>query len=142
MTADSAQRDLFAAPDRLHRVHAAPARGKGGCRVDIGSITWRPEGPGALEERRACAYRMALAWNLCEGWPTAALERGVLREVDELAEQLAAAVLSGGPAEDVATIARRLRGAFAERDRHFDMTGGRPADCDRCYPPAAEDDRT
>lgn len=123
--------------DRLHRIHAAPATGKGGCRLDVGGVTWRGEGGG--DGRRAMAHRLGLAWNLLEGWPTEALERGVLREVDDLAHELADEVLALGDdaPRELTRIATLLRAAFAERDPHQDLTDGRPADCDACYPPEA-----
>lgn len=58
---------------QLHRIHAAPAAGKGGVSFDVGPVRWRPEG-GSPEERRAMAYRLSYTWNLCEGMPTELLE--------------------------------------------------------------------
>ena len=36
---------------RWHRVHAAPASGRGGCSLDIGPVRWRGEG-GEQETKR------------------------------------------------------------------------------------------
>lgn len=82
------------------------------------------------------AYRLALCWNICEGWPTAELERGVLREVDDLARELVDEVLALGDdaPRELARIATLLRSAYAARDVHQDLTDGRPADCNACYP--------
>lgn len=64
------------------------------------------------------AYRLALCWNICEGWPTAELERGVLREVDDLARELVDEVLALGDdaPRELARIATLLRSAYAARD--------------------------
>ena len=60
---------------RWHRVHAAPASGRGGCSLDTGPVRWRGEG-GTQEGKRELAYRLALCWNLAEGWPTEPSKRG------------------------------------------------------------------
>jgi hypothetical protein len=44
---------------RWHRVHAAPASGRGGCSLDIGPVRSRGEG-GTQEVKRELAYRLAL----------------------------------------------------------------------------------
>jgi len=70
------QGSLFDEPresKRWHRVHAAPASGRGGCSLDIGPVRWRGEG-GDQETKREVAYRLAVCWNVAEGWPTEALE--------------------------------------------------------------------
>lgn len=120
--------------DGLHRVHAAPAAGKGGNSVDIGAVRWRGESS-AGAPKREMAHRIATCWNVLEGWPTAALEAGCLREVDDAALALLSA-LEGETLTQEGNLAReRLRAAFAARDPQQDLSGGRPADCDDCYPP-------
>lgn len=115
--------------DRLHRIHAAPS--EKGNRVDIGVVAWRGEG-GDWEAKRATSRRIAVCWNIAEGWPTAALEAGVLRDVDEAARDLLEAFGADplGPAAEAA--AARLRAAFAKRDPQQDLTNGRPHDCAGC----------
>lgn len=122
----------------LHRIHASPAAGKGGNSVDIGASRWRGEG-GTSDIKRGVARRIAVAWNVCEGWRTEDLERGVLCEVDQLAVDLVNAVLHGTRELAEAT-ALRLRDALSRRDGHQDLRDGRPADCERCYPLGADDD--
>ena len=51
------------------------------------SQRWRGEG-GDQETKRELAYRLALCWNLAEGWPTEALEEGILRSVEDTLVQL------------------------------------------------------
>jgi hypothetical protein len=130
------QASLFDEPPeskRWHRVHAAPASGRGGCSLDIGPVRWRGEG-GDQETKRELAYRMAVCWNVAEGWPTEALEKGILRSVeDRLAELLA--LLDGRSAEvpdDVRALGERLSRLLEERDAHYDVTDGRPHDCATC----------
>jgi hypothetical protein len=130
------QGSLFDEPGeskRWHRVHAAPASGRGGCSLDIGPVRWRGEG-GDQETKRELAYRMAVCWNVAEGWPTDALEKGILRSVeDRLAELLA--LLDGRSAEvpdDVRALGERLSRLLEERDAHYDVTDGRPHDCATC----------
>ena len=118
---------------RWHRVHAAPASGRGGCSLDIGAIRWRGEG-GDQETKREVAYRLALCWNLAEGWPTKALEKGVLRSVEDMLAQLLELleVRSEEVPDDVRTLTNRLARLLEERDTHFDLTDGRPHDCTAC----------
>ena len=130
------QASLFDEPQestRWHRVHAAPASGRGGCSLDTGPVRWRGEG-GDQETKRELAYRLALCWNLAEGWPTEALEKGILRSVEdtlvELLELLE--VRSEDIPDDVRTLGARLSRLLEERDTRFDLTDGRPHDCAAC----------
>ena len=130
------QGSLFDEPrtsKRWHRVHAAPASGRGGCSLDIGPVRWRGEG-GDQETKRELAYRMAVCWNVAEGWPTEALEAGILRSVEdglvELLEVLK--VRSEEVPEDVRVLGERLSRLLEERDAHYDLTDGRPHDCAAC----------
>jgi hypothetical protein len=43
---------------KLHRIHAAPASGKGGCSFDVGTVRWRGEG-GDQAEKREMARRLS-----------------------------------------------------------------------------------
>jgi hypothetical protein len=118
---------------RWHRVHAAPASGRGGCSLDIGPIRWRGEG-GTQGAKRELAYRLSLCWNLAEGWPTEALEKGILRTVEDTLVELLD-FLDRRPAEvpaDIRTLADRLSCLLEERDTHYDLTDGRPHDCAAC----------
>lgn len=63
---------------KLHHIHAAAAAS----RVELDDLTWRGEG-GSLPRKREVARRLAVCWNVCEGIPTAELERGLLRLVFE-----------------------------------------------------------
>jgi len=118
---------------RWHRIHASPASGHGGCSLDTGLVRWRGEG-GTQEAKRELANRLALCWNLAEGWPTEALEKGVLRTVEdalvELLELLE--VRSNDIPDDVRTLADRLSRLLEERDTDYDLTDGRPHDCAAC----------
>ena len=97
------------------------------------SQRWRGEG-GDQETKRELAYRLALCWNLAEGWPTEALEEGILRLVEdtlvELLELLE--VRSKDILDDVRTLGKRLSRLLEERDTRFDLTDGRPHDCAGC----------
>jgi hypothetical protein len=77
---------------------------------------------------------MAVCWNVAEGWPTEALEAGILRSVEdtlmELLELLG--VWSKDIADDVRTLGARLSRLLEERDTRFDLTDGRPHDCAAC----------
>jgi hypothetical protein len=77
---------------------------------------------------------MAVCWNVAEGWPTEALEKGVLRSVEdglvELLELLEAR--SEEVPEDVRALGERLSRLLEERDTHYDLTDGRPHDCAAC----------
>ena len=130
------QGSLFDEPSeskRWHRVHAAPASGRGGCSLDVGPVRWRGEGSDQ-ETKRELAYRMAVCWNVAEGWPTDALEEGILRSVEErLVELLALLELhSDRVPEDVRVLSEPLSRLLAERDAHYDLTDGRPHDCRGC----------
>jgi hypothetical protein len=130
------QGSLFEEPresERWHRVHAAPASGRGGCSLDIGPVRWRGEG-GTQEEKRELAYRLALCWNLVEGWPTESLEEGILRSVEGALVQLLK-VLDERSQEvpvEIRIFADRLSRVLKERDLHYDLTDGRPHDCAAC----------
>lgn len=100
--------------DKLHRIHAAPQATR--VQFDGMGITWRGDG-GCIEEKTAMARRLAVAWNVCEGFPTPALERGLLRE---LVDAVAAGNLAAAQA------------AVAEMDLEVDTTGGRVHDCEPC----------
>ena len=118
---------------RWHRVHASPASGRGGCSLDTGPVRWRGEG-GDQETKRELAYRLALCWNLAEGWPTEALEKGILRSVEDGLVQLLALleVRSEDVPDDVRALAGRLSRLLEERDANYDLTDGRPHDCAAC----------
>jgi hypothetical protein len=135
------QGSLFDEPQeskRWHRVHAAPASGRGGCSLDTGPVRWRGEG-GDQETKRELAYRLALCWNLAEGWPTEALEKGILQTVEdalvELLELLE--VRSEEVPDDVRTLGNPLSRLLEERDTHFDLTDDRPHDCAACLAKSA-----
>ena len=130
------QGSLFDEPTqskRWHRIHASPASGRGGCSLDTGPVRWRGEG-GDQATKRELAYRLALCRNLAEGWPTEALEKGVLRTVEDGLVQLRALleVRSEDVPDDVRALAGRLSRLLEERDRHYDLTDGRPHDCAVC----------
>ena len=130
------QGSLFDEPSeskRWHRVHAAPASGRGGCSLDTGPVRWRGEG-GDQETKRELAYRLALCWNLAEGWPTEALEKGILRSVEDGLVQLLSLleVRSEDVPDDIRALTGRLSRLLEERDTHFDLTDGRPHDCAAC----------
>ena len=133
---DIRQGSLFHEPSeskRWHRVHAAPALGRGGCSLDTGPVRWRGEG-GDQETKRELAYRLALCWNLAEGWPTGVLEKGILRSVEDTLVELLD-LLDRRSAEvpaDVRTLGNRLSRLLEERDAHYDLTDGRPHDCSAC----------
>ena len=120
-------------PKLWNRVHAVPASGRGGCSLDIGPVRWRGEG-GDQEAKRELAYRMAVCWNVAEGWPTEALEAGVLRSVEDgLAELLELLeVRSEDVPDDVRMLGDRLLRLLEERDTHYNLTDGRPHDCAGC----------
>ena len=130
------QGSLFDEPGestRWHRVHAAPASGRGGCSLDIGPTRWRGEG-GDQETKRELAYRLAVCWNVAEGWPTDALEAGVLRSVEDALVQLLELLeaRSKEVPDEIRTLGNRLSRLLEERDTHYDLTDGRPHDCAAC----------
>jgi hypothetical protein len=130
------QGSLFEEPresKRWHRVHAAPASGRGGCSLDIGPTRWRGEG-GDQETKRELAYRLAVCWNVAEGWPTDALEAGVLRSVEDALVQLLDLIgeRSQEVPDDMRTLAARLSRLLEGRDAYYDLTEGRPHDCPAC----------
>ena len=130
------QGSLFDEPHeskRWHRVHAAPASGRGGCSLDIGPVRWRGEG-GDQETKRELAYRMAVCWNVAEGWPTEALEAGILRSVEDGLAQLLELleVHSKEVPDEVRALRERLLRLLDERDGHYDLAEGRPHDCEAC----------
>jgi hypothetical protein len=108
---------------RHHRIHAALTRGNS---IDIGSYRIRIEGA-ASPEKTAMAYRLAFAWNMAEGIPLVALEKGAVRAFHEAADALLAAVLAG---QDPAASAERLRDADAAL--MLDTTDDRLHDCHHC----------
>lgn len=118
----------------LHRMHASVANGKGGNSFDVDSVRWRGEaGKGA--DKRAMARRLAVCWNVCEGWPTEALEAGVLRNADTAAQDLLAAldhvdltVVAVDRSPEICGAMKRLREALAKRDTHYDLRNGLPHD--------------
>ena len=118
---------------RWHRVHAAPASGRGGCSLDTGAVRWRGEG-GTQEVKRELAYRLALCWNLAEGWPAEALEKGIFRSVEDSLVQLLELlqVRSEDVPEYIRTLGNRLSRLLEERDTHYDLADGRPHDCAAC----------
>ena len=107
--------------------------GRGGCSRDTGPVRWRSEGV-TEETKRQFSYRLALCWNLAEGWPTEALERGVLRSVEDALVELLGLleVRSEDIPDDVRTLGDRLSRLLEERDTRFDLTNGRPHDCAAC----------
>jgi len=130
------QGSLFDEPGeskRWHRIHASPASGRGGCSLDIGPVRWRGEG-GDQETKRELAYRLAVCWNVAEGWPTEALEEGILRSVEDTLVELLelVEVRSEDIPDDVRALGQRLSRLLKERDTHFDLTDGRPHDCAAC----------
>ena len=72
--------------------------------------------------------------NLAEGWPTEALEEGILRSVEdtlvELLELLE--VRFEDIPDDARTLGARLSRLLDERDVHYDLTDDRPHDCAAC----------
>ncbi len=130
------QGSLFDEPGeskRWHRVHAAPASGRGGCSFDIGPTRRRGEG-GDQETKRELAYRLAVCWNVAEGWPTDALEAGLLRSVEDGLVRLLDILetRSEDVPDDVRALGERLSRLPEERDAHSDLTKGRPHDCPAC----------
>ncbi len=114
-------------------MHAAPASGRGGCSLDTGPVRWRGEG-GDQAAKRELAYRLALCWNLAEGWPTDALEKGILRSVEDTLVQLLDLLRarSNEIPDEIRTLGERLSRLLSERDTHYDLTDGRPHDCAAC----------
>jgi len=102
---------------RLHRLHAANQATR--VQFDTLGITWRGDG-GSVELKTEMAHRLALCWNLCEGFTTETLERGMMRDLPQ-------AVYDG----DIDT-ARRL---VSEMDRAVDRSDGRLNDCVQCGAP-------
>jgi len=94
---------------------------------------WRGEG-GNQDTKRELAYRLALCWNLAEGWPNEALEKGILRSLEDGLVQLLALleVRSEDIPDDIRTLGKRLSLLLEERDTHYDLTDGRPHDCAAC----------
>jgi hypothetical protein len=82
-----------------------------------GEQTWRMDGRAPLDLKAAVARRLAVCWNVCEGFPTEQLELGLLRE-------LCNAVAAG----DIA----KAQELLAKSDRGCDTTDGRLHDCQPC----------
>jgi hypothetical protein len=82
-----------------------------------GEQTWRMDGRAPLELKAAIARRLAVCWNVCEGFPTDQLELGILKELCD-------AVAAG----DIA----KAQEALARMDRGTDTTDGRLHDCKPC----------
>ena len=129
--------------EKLHRIHASVATrggrtGKGGgVSFDVGGTAgarWRGDG-GTGEMRAAMAHRLALCWNLAEGWPTAALEEGILLKEDDAVVELLAAVAEAedtGAWGPVRGAAQRLRDLRKCNTGRVDITDGRLHDCAGC----------
>jgi hypothetical protein len=119
--------------ERLHRIHASQAVGVGGNSFTIEPIRWRGEGDGSV--KREMARRIVLCWNVCEGWPTDALEAGCLRDYDAAAMNLIS-VVERYPTDDLpanlVNAVGHLRIALRNRDMQQDLTNGRPHDCESC----------
>jgi hypothetical protein len=124
-------------PERLHRIHVAPALGTGGSSFDVEGVRWRGDA-GTASWKRSVAYRLALCWNLCEGWPTATLEDGVLRDLDDVSFRLEVALtdlLAHDPRalpHEIITLVEAAAALRATRDADYDDTDGRPHDCPDC----------
>lgn len=138
---------------KVHRIHASQASGLGGNSFNIEAVRWRGEGGDKSDKttKREMARRVVVCWNVCEGWPTQALEDGCLREVDEAAEALLKAAMGvelpdtmGGPGEAAQTrfndAIARLKAAFSVRDPQKDWTDGRAHDCEGCLGTAPVED--
>jgi hypothetical protein len=118
----------------LHRSHAStPPNGN---RVDIGAVAWRGEGSN-WDEKRPQARRIVVCWNVCEGWPTEALEAGALRNADELVQKLLARLKHEALSDDALDLVDELQDALAKRDVQQDVTNGRLHDCEDCLRKAA-----
>lgn len=116
---------------KLHRIHAAPASGKGGNSFDLGPYRWRPENasPGKADQARAMAHRLSTCWNVLEGIPTEALEDGVLRREAEAVQELLDAATAG---HQLQPYVDRLRAAHEAVGAIIDFTNGRIHDCEQC----------
>jgi hypothetical protein len=120
-------------PEKLHRLHASQAVGKGGNSFDVGPVRWRGDGDaeGVREYKREMARRLVIAWNVCEGWPSDALEAGCLRDTDTAMRKLLSAIESH-PVDSLPPNIVEATGKLRNRDVHQDLTGGRPHDCEPC----------
>jgi len=96
-------------------------------------VRWRGEG-GTQETKRELAYRLALCWNLAEGWPTEDFEKGILRSVEDALVQFLDLVgrRSAEVPADIRMLADRLCCLLEERDANYDLTEYRPHDCAAC----------
>ena len=127
-------------PLKLHRIHASPPSGRGGASLDIGNLRWR--GDGRSENKPEVARRLAVCWNVCEGFPTTALEDGVLQGFELAVSQLLA-VLDHHAATmppDVLAAARCVRQASREVNAQLDTSHGRLHDCPQCLEANEEDE--
>ena len=66
--------------------------------------------------------------------PTEALEKGILRSVEDGLAQLLALleVRCEDVPDDIRALGDRLSLLLEERDMHYDLTDGRPHDCSAC----------
>lgn len=102
---------------KLHHIHAAPVASRVQFEHRGLEVTWRGDG-GTLPLKREMARRLAVCWNVLEGIPTEALERGLLLE--------AFTAIAAG---DLA----RAQRAAAEIDKAVELTEhGDAHDCDAC----------
>lgn len=102
---------------KLHHIHAAPVATRVQFEHKGIDVTWRGDG-GSLPLKREMARRLAVCWNVLEGMPTDALERGLLLEVFQ--------AIDAGDLD-------RARRAVADVDRACDLTAdGHAHDCKAC----------
>jgi CRISPR/Cas system type I-B associated protein Csh2 (Cas7 group RAMP superfamily) len=71
---------------------------------------------------------------VAEGWPTDAVEKGILRSVEDRLVELLALLRARSERvpDDVRTLSERLSRLLEERDTHYDLTEGRAHDCAAC----------
>jgi hypothetical protein len=122
-------------PARLHRIHAVLAQKRSErskvepVSFDIDLARWRCEKGGKdWAMSAAMARRLVVCWNLCDGYPTEALEDGVLRDLYVVGVDLAKAVISGDP--NATALAQRYRELNDQAAGQLDTTDGRVHDCD------------
>lgn len=103
----------------LHIIKAGFDRVRGRGSFDIGKQRWRGEGTEGPDghAKADVAYRAALCWNVCIGWPNTVLENGMLDKQDELTFN----VLDAAPYSDAQnTAVERLREHMKKRDALYD----------------------